>query len=203
MPSLAKITKAIKMKLVRYDEYHAPAINMDDMTLGTLWFPHPTLAKWFEREKTHRFSEQGPAYQKYHSHLLNKQAVNRLASHNDYDIVIVDGKRILFNKYMKVKTKIRHGRRSSLYSQQGIVQKQNSRKKRARAESKAREIQRKKYRRGWPWYETPADADPYGINDVSNTAFGHPRRKFNVNDKGEANAERRYKERNIPTYPES
>lgn len=207
MTSLSKTVKQLRLKLARYNEGNALAIDIDNLTFGDIFFANEQLGKWHADYRQDRFKPKGELYNKHrlHAPLLNRQAINKLAENVDFEVRVVDGNRILFNRYVKVHvTRKRFGRRSWASHSEGITQKQNSRKKRARADSKAREIRRKNFQR-WiagKWYSNPAP-DPYGINDVSNTSFGHPRRKFNVNDKGEANAQRRHKQRNTPTYPEA
>lgn len=206
MTSLSKLVKQIRLKLVRYHENQAPGINIDELKFGTIYFADESLGRFLKSYQQDRFSPQSEAYNRHplHAPLLNRQALNRLASHNDYTIVIIDGKRILYNKFTKVLGKLRHRYYFNPHPE-GIVHKQNSRKKRARRAKLAREKWLARYIPGalrLPEYRAKSP-DPYGINEISNTSFGHPRRKFNLEEKRKANAERRHKQRNTPPYSDS
>lgn len=206
MTSLSKLIKKIRLKLVRYHENQAPGINIDELKFGTIYFADESLGRFLKSYQQDRFSPQSEAYNKHplHAPLLNRQAINRLVSHGDYEVVEIDGQRILYNKYKKVPGKLRH-RWTYMPPHEGTVQKQNSRKKRARRAKLAREKWLARYIPGalrLPEYRAKSP-DPYSINEISNTSFGHPRRKFNLEEKRKANAERRHKQRNTPPYSDS
>lgn len=88
------------------------------------------------------------------------------------------------------------GWRYPTLSHQGIVQKQNTQKKRFIAKRLKREAERARRE----FIENIRQNDPHGINAIPNTAFGHPKRMkaFSLKERTEKRNEQAYKERNIP-----
>lgn len=191
-----KFIKAVKKKLERHSQWSAYGIDIDAMKWGVVVIQSSVRLKYDSGEKEYSYREGSDVWVDMNRFpLLDKKIVEHFVNHGDYQVLFIDGKSILISNYY-VPVRPIHRRYYAGLNQTNVRVKKDSKKKVLARRLKAREEARAKRELVRSLYYD----DPYGINAVSNTSFGHPRRKFNVNDKGEANAIKEYKQRNIPTY---